>query len=143
MKNFKDFTNLYSLSKTLRFELKPIGKTISNIEKGKFLQFDKQRIEDYKRVKLIIDKYHKAYIEERLADFALQYDDNGNKNSLSEYNKQRNTPSSDNDVFVKIQDNLRKQISKHLCSTDEYKRIFTANVFRSPKQPKTTRNNQT
>ncbi len=130
MKNFKDFTNLYSLSKTLRFELKPIGETISNIEKGKFLQFDKQRIEDYKRVKLIIDKYHKAYIEERLADFALQYDDNGNKNSLSEYNKQRNTPSSDNDVFVKIQDNLRKQISKHLCSTDEYKRIFTANLFK-------------
>ncbi len=28
----EDFTNLYSLSKTLRFELRPIGKTRENIE---------------------------------------------------------------------------------------------------------------
>ena len=26
MKHYDDFTNLYSLSKTLRFELKPVGK---------------------------------------------------------------------------------------------------------------------
>ncbi len=31
---FNDFNKLYSLSKTLRFELKPIGKTRENIEKN-------------------------------------------------------------------------------------------------------------
>ena len=28
---FDDFTNLYSLSKTLRFELKPVGKTLNHL----------------------------------------------------------------------------------------------------------------
>ena len=30
-KNFEDFKRLYSLSKTLRFEAKPIGATLDNI----------------------------------------------------------------------------------------------------------------
>ena len=30
----KQFTNLYPVSKTLRFELQPIGKTKENIEKN-------------------------------------------------------------------------------------------------------------
>lgn len=33
MKKLSDLTGLYSLSKTLRFELIPIGKTLENIEK--------------------------------------------------------------------------------------------------------------
>ena len=45
------FTNLYSLSKTLRFELIPQGKTLSNIEKNNFLQQDSDRAEKYKKVK--------------------------------------------------------------------------------------------
>ncbi len=32
MKTLNDFTNLYQLSKTLRFELKPVGNTKENIE---------------------------------------------------------------------------------------------------------------
>lgn len=32
----KQFTNLYPLSKTLRFELQPVGKTKENIEKAVF-----------------------------------------------------------------------------------------------------------
>ena len=34
--------NGYSVSKTLRFELKPMGKTLENISKGKFLESDKK-----------------------------------------------------------------------------------------------------
>ena len=48
---FQDFTHLYPLSKTLRFELKPIGKTLDHIESKNFLHQDKQRAEDYKKVK--------------------------------------------------------------------------------------------
>ena len=57
-KKLDDFTNLYSLSKTLRFELRPIAETKENIEKGKFLESDKKKSEDYKDVKKIIDNYH-------------------------------------------------------------------------------------
>ena len=34
MANFSNFHNLFSLSKTLRFRLKPIGKTQENFEKN-------------------------------------------------------------------------------------------------------------
>ena len=34
MKKFDELTGLYSLSKTLRFELKPVGKTLEQITHG-------------------------------------------------------------------------------------------------------------
>lgn len=39
----KNFTNKYQLSKTLRFELKPIGKTKDHIEAKGLLTQDKNR----------------------------------------------------------------------------------------------------
>lgn len=71
---FDDFTGLYSLQKTLRFELKPVGETADYIDdfKSEYLKGvvkqDEQRAEDYKAVKKLIDEYHRAYIEERLAE---------------------------------------------------------------------------
>ena len=41
--NYSEFTGLYPLSKTLRFELKPIGKTKENIEKNGILERDNER----------------------------------------------------------------------------------------------------
>lgn len=70
---FDQFTNLYSLSKTLRFELKPVGETAEYIEdfKSKYLkevvQRDEMRAEDYKIIKEIIDDCHREYIEEKLS----------------------------------------------------------------------------
>ena len=55
----EQLTNLYPVSKTLRFELQPIGKTRENIEKGGILQQDEKRAENYKKVKGFIDEYHK------------------------------------------------------------------------------------
>ena len=39
-KNFEEFTNLYELSKTLRFELKPIGETQEMLEENKVFEKD-------------------------------------------------------------------------------------------------------
>ncbi len=66
MRTLHDFTNLYSLQKTLRFELKPIGKTLEHIEKKGLLKADEIRANDYKSVKKIIDRTHKAFIDEAL-----------------------------------------------------------------------------
>lgn len=57
--NLSRFTNLYSISKTLRFELQPLGKTKDYIEKNGILMRDEKRAEDYKTVKCIIDEYQK------------------------------------------------------------------------------------
>lgn len=121
MSSFQDFTNLYSLSKTLRFELIPTKETLSNMESKGFLSIDKQRAEDYKRAKLIIDDYHKKYIESCLASLDLQYENRGKQDSLQEYYD--GIKASNNDAVEKVQNALRKQISKHLKSTEEYKRI--------------------
>ncbi len=121
MQDFQDFTNLYSLSKTLRFELIPTKETLSNIESKGFLSNDKKRAEDYKIVKSIIDEYHKQYIENRLECFELQYENRGKQDSLQEYYDSIKT--SNNDATEKIQNALRKQISKHLKSTEQYKRL--------------------
>ena len=42
-KNFEDFKRLYPLSKTLRFEAKPIGATLDNIIKSGLLDEDEHR----------------------------------------------------------------------------------------------------
>lgn len=52
MKTFEAFTHKYKLAKTLRFELKPIGKTLE-IFRTKFLPGDELRGDAYPEVKEI------------------------------------------------------------------------------------------
>ena len=49
MKAFEDFTNLYELSKTLRFELIPIWGTKELIQKSNIMQLDKKKREKIMR----------------------------------------------------------------------------------------------
>ena len=64
---FNDFNKLYSLSKTLRFELKPIGKTRENIEKNNpsFIK-DKEIKEAYQILKPVFDLLHEEFITNSL-----------------------------------------------------------------------------
>ncbi len=125
MKNFDQFTGLYSLPKTLRFELKPVGKTLENIEKSGLLDQDQHRADSYKKVKKIIDDYHKDFIGKALENFELNYDDCGKLDSLKEFYFWYMNRNADDrkKKLEKIQDNLRKQIAKQLKSQDAYKRF--------------------
>ena len=78
MKDFNQFTNLYQVSKTLRFELQPIGKTAKTFEKWlKQMDMTKdvenlfakdKRIRDaYLVIKPIMDKLHEQFIEVSLS----------------------------------------------------------------------------
>ncbi|GAB1358448.1 hypothetical protein MASR1M31_02260 [Porphyromonadaceae bacterium] len=129
------FANLYPVQKTLRFELKPVGETLDRIVKSGLLEEDEQRAEDYKKVKKIIDEYHKAFISKALKDFKLNYVDNGEANSLEEYfaifqkNKETENQSEADRKKIKkqqvaIQKNLRKQIVKRFEEMNEFKTIF-------------------
>lgn len=71
---FQDFTNLYSLSKTLKFELIPteITKSHLNFEK------DRSRASHYQNIKLLFDQLHREFINEGLVLFA---------NSGTDYNE--------------------------------------------------------
>jgi len=69
---FDDFHNLYSLSKTLRFALKPVDETEKFIKKKGLLQKDEELAEKYKQAKKIIDEYHKDFINRSLEGFSFK-----------------------------------------------------------------------
>lgn len=130
----KQFTNLYPLSKTLRFELQPVGKTKENIEKGGILQRDEQRAEDYKKVKLWIDDYHKQFIKDRLWSFRLPMTSEGRHDSLEEYQALYELSKRDSEqeaAFTEVKDNLRSIIAKRLTEKGTaYERIFKKELIR-------------
>lgn len=133
----KNFTNLYQISKTLRFELKPIGKTLEHILKNGILDNDEHRADSYKKVKKIIDEYHKAFIERALSNFKLKYGDEGQNDSLSEYYmfyhiKQKE--ESQKKMFEEIQTNLRKQIVKKLKEDESFKSIDKKELIKNDLQ---------
>lgn len=108
-----NFTGLYSLSKTLRFELIPIGKTLENIEKKELIAQDEQRACEYEKVKGIIDRYHKMFIHMCLCNFKLKLKSDGNKDSLEEYKELISKPKrneKEDTLFNTVKGNLRKQI---------------------------------
>jgi CRISPR-associated protein Cpf1 len=64
---FKNFVGLYKMSKTLRFELKPVGATLENMKKNGVLDRDFVRSEKYQAMKDILDLQHKALLERTLS----------------------------------------------------------------------------
>lgn len=133
-KGMKQFTGLYSLSKSLRFELQPIGKTQENIEKHGILERDSQRAEDYKVVKEFIDEYHKQFIKSRLWNYKLPLKNEGQLNSLEEYQEMYEISKRDaaqEASFAQIKNNLRSIIVKRLTeSSSSYSRIFKKELIR-------------
>ena len=115
------FTNQYQLSKTLRFELIPQGKTFDFIQEKGLLNQDKQRAESYQEMKKTIDKFHKYFIDLALSNVKLSHLDA----FLELYNTSAETKkeSKFKDNLKKVQDNLRKEIVKSF-SEGEAKSIF-------------------
>ena len=133
MRKYSDFTGLYPLSKTLRFELIPIGKTKENIEENGILERDNKRAFGYKAIKNVIDEDHKAFIELMLDNFELNLTDNGKKDSLEEYfllyHLSTTDPNRKGDM-TKVQEALRKQISERFTKSEQYKRLFGKELIR-------------
>lgn len=126
MGTFNDFTGQYSLSKTLRMRLLPVGRTLEHIVNSHILDDDTQLAESYVQVKKIIDEYHKDFIERVLSDFSLQTEDIGKHNSLAEYLNCYNIKKKDESEkkeFKSIQTALRKQIADRLKKDDAFKRL--------------------
>lgn len=125
MKGLEQFTNQYSLSKTLRFELKPQAETLDFIEKKGLVTQDEERKERYNRVKKIMDEYHKLFIDKVLSQYQLpdetlqRYQSLLLKNELEEKEKKE---------LNKLAIELRKSIGKAFISFKsdeiEYKHLF-------------------
>lgn len=133
---FNDFKRLYPLSKTLRFEAKPIGDTLKNIIKSGLLEEDEHRAQSYVKVKKLIDEYHKAFIDRVLNEGCLTIKNKGNKDSLEEYYESYMSKSNEENVsktFKEIQENLRSAIAKKLTDDKAYANLFGKNLIESYK----------
>ena len=113
-----DFIGMYPVSKTLCFELRPIGKTLEHIERDGIIDTDVIRSENYAKVKKIIDEYHKAFIQKVLAKVQLD----GLEDYYRFYNTIRRTDREEK-AFLNCQENMRKQLSKAFKDDDAFKTI--------------------
>ena len=108
---FADWTHKYPLSKTLRFELKPLSEPDFL---SQFIESDRQRNKDYKELKEIIDQYHKEYIAKSLSNNSiLNLEDIKeidqlyiDKKKLKEYNEKEKIKNK----ITKLENKLRKQV---------------------------------
>lgn len=122
---FKDFTNLYPVSKTLRFELIPEGETLHYLEKNGVLENDEKRNEDYKKLKKLMDEYYRAYIDEALSNVHLS-----DLDRYAELYSIQNKSDKEVAEFKKIQQQMRKQIVKFLKEGKDHQYIFKGKLIK-------------
>lgn len=124
MEKYQNFTNLFQLNKTLRFELKPIGKTCEFLKEGSILEKDKIRAVKFKDAKKRIDKEHKDFIETTLSSFSIpdalltQYLDYSNEIKELAKDKKSNDNKKKKNAFktklTSVQKKCEKKSVKHL-----------------------------
>jgi len=124
MADLSTFTGLYPVSKTLRFELIPQGKTLEYIEKNGLLAQDEHRAESYINVKKIIDEYHKEFISKSLDGLKLDLLEDY---SLC-YRSKRDEPQKKK--FEEIQAKLRKQIADRFSQQIRFKNLFDKELIK-------------
>jgi hypothetical protein len=122
---FQNFTRLYKLSKTLRFELIPQGRTLEHIKIKDLLQSDEERALSYKKAKKLIDQYHKYFIDKALDGLKLD--------RLYEFESLYFKTEKTDEDRVRMDDirtNLRKQIAERFSDNPdpEVKEMY-ANLF--------------
>lgn len=114
----KQFTNKYQLSKTLRFELIPVGKTKDILDKKGLVLEDEKRSEEYKIVKTLIDDYHRYFIQEALSGKNLL-----NLEKFENLFLKKDKNKDEEEDFNKIKTDLRKQIVSFFESNELFKNI--------------------
>lgn len=119
MNNLKQFIGIYPVSKTLRFELRPIGKTQEWIATNKILESDEQKSEDYPKVKALIDDYHKVCIRESLKGVHLDWEPL--MQALDDYQQTKSDESKS--LLEKEQTMMRKQIAAAIKDFRHFKEL--------------------
>ncbi len=120
---YNNFTNLYPVSKTLRFELIPQGKTLERMKEKNIIESEEHRNESYKKAKNMIDTFHKKFIDDCLINFSFD------KNLLSKYYELSNKKDRNQDEFEEVKFKLREEISKCFTQNPEYKKIFGKEII--------------
>lgn len=116
---FNDFTGKYELSKTLRFELKPIGKTEDFLRDNKVFEKDKLIDDHYHQIKYYFDTLHREFIYDALcgASFPVAlYKDYYNAIQRLKTAK-REEKKNEKNKLKKIEDQLREKVVEKFSNT--------------------------
>lgn len=112
---FRDFTRKYELSKTLRFELRPVGKTREMLEEAGVFEKDRIIKEKYERTKPYFDRLHREFVQESLSNVALS----GLSDYLSIFSEWR-TDKKDKTTAKRLSDiekSLRNEVTRFFEET--------------------------
>ena len=120
---FDQFTRKYSLLKTLRFELRPVGNTQYMLDKENVFEKDRIIQEKYNQTKPFFDRLHREFIEQSLKGRKLSglSDYFGTLKELQANKKNRGLQKK----FADISQTLRTRV-KDLFHTDS---LFGEEVF--------------
>ena len=125
MKKIEKFVNVYPVTKTLKFKLIPVGKTKENFDKNKLLEIDKERAENYKKAKVIIDSFYNEFINNCLNNFTFQ----GRPDNLKKYYNVVNSKSDDAEKRKKEQSKLESILRKEVVSAFEKEKVIFNKLF--------------
>ncbi len=103
---FASFTNQYSLSKTLRFELRPVGNTEKMLEDTKVFEKDETIQKKYKATKPYFDRLHREFVQEALLGAALS----NLSGYLEIYKKWKNDKKANEKALQNKEKELRKEV---------------------------------
>lgn len=121
--NFEKFTNQYSLSKTLRFELRPVGNTKQMLENENVFKKDEIIYKKYEQTKPFIDRLHKEFIKDSLQNKSVEgLEDYFKKFEIYLKNKKDSKIKKE---FKDKEKELRKQLNNHFKTES----LFSEKVF--------------
>lgn len=153
-------TSLYPTSKTIRFKLEPIGKTLDYINKNGILRSDECKAKDYLKIKETIDSYHKYFINKQLRlvkNKAIDEEKTGAKSSLTNdiqsiyniYNdlKKDRKNEEKRKLFLDKCTALRKKLVREAFPSEFKKKLTSGKLFSEilpdwVAQENTTRSNE-
>lgn len=128
MNNFSDFTRLYQLQKTLRFELKPVpreGETqkeaLARLKSSTFFANDIRRENAYADVKNIIDDFFRSFIDSSLKNVKIDWRPLAEALARKDENQQK-------DISSKIRKDIVKAFgsTKDILRKDLFEKIIPA-----------------
>lgn len=125
MKKIENFTNEYSLQKTLRFKLVPQGETLQRFREARLLEEDELRAANYKKIKGYLDRYYKNFIASVLPSVRLD----GVKEYADLYFASDKSAAQRKEMETREAD-LRKQIAVALTKDERYKLLFKKEMIR-------------
>ncbi len=107
-KNFSEFVGQYEISKTLRFELRPQGKTLDNLQWDNVIIKDREVQKNYDEIKKYLDELHILFVEKSLENIDLSLLEEFNIKYLE---LKKNPKDKRNKVnFEKVSKDLRKEL---------------------------------